>query len=64
MNPEVKAPLPGTLWLHRTGRRYRVILIANEGSDRERFPPMVVYRLEGTRHVYSRRVSEWTMTPL
>lgn len=49
---------PGTAWLHHTGRKYTVILIANGSSERDKFPPTVVY--EGPNgKTWSRPVSDW-----
>lgn len=49
-----------SIWLHTSGERYRVILVANEGSDRPgEYPITIVYRRLSDNTVWSRPFSRW-----
>ena len=37
-------PEPETLWRHHNGNVYIVLVVANVGSERDEYPPTVVYR--------------------
>lgn len=53
-------PTPGSVWLHRNGNRYAVVMIANGESERqEKYPTTVVYRNISNGNVYSRKLSDW-----
>lgn len=42
----MNTPAKGSMWRHKNGHVYTVILIANEHSEREDYPPTVVYEDE------------------
>lgn len=53
---------PGSLWIHRNGGEYEVIVLANlEFSDR--YPLTVVYRTHTTAdarpRIWARKASDW-----
>lgn len=39
-------PKEGSMWLHKNGHVYTVIMNTNIGSEREDYPPTVVYKNE------------------
>lgn len=54
------APTPGSVWNHRNGNRYAVVMITNAESERqEKYPTSVVYRNIRNGNVYSRKLSDW-----
>ena len=53
-------PTPGSVWMHRNGNRYAVVMITNAESERqEKYPTTVVYRNVSNGNVYSRKLSDW-----
>lgn len=54
-------PEIGSIWRHRRGDLYEVLLLANEygGDDPEKWPVFVVYRSLGLQQVWARRLDEW-----
>lgn len=53
-------PTPGSVWKHRNGNHYAVVMIANGESERqENYPTTVVYRNVENGNVYSRKLSDW-----
>lgn len=63
----VEIPKEGSYWRHKNGGAYRVIVVANEKSDRlDEYPITVVYRRLIDNTVWSRLLSRWygSMTPL
>ena len=58
-NP-VKNPAPNSIWQHKNGDQYQVILIANEHTERpNEYPITVVYRRLKDDKVWSRTLSRW-----
>jgi len=55
----VDLPEIGSLWEHRDGNIYRVMLITNASSDHQNFPTTIVYRNVVNGHIYSRPASDW-----
>jgi hypothetical protein len=55
------APLIGSMWHHRNGNRYRVLMFTNTCTDApdERYPVMVVYQNQSNGTVWSRRLDDW-----
>jgi hypothetical protein len=43
MIDDPQTPQPGQFWRHRNGILYRVLFVANEGSDSPTYPPTVCY---------------------
>lgn len=59
-NPAPAAPAPYSVWRHRNGNEYVVILLTNCGSVRaDKYPPTVVYRNAHHGALYSRRLDDW-----
>lgn len=57
----VSAPEPGSVWTHKSGRRYLVVLLANEAADADKsdeWPVTVVYK-DGEGRTWSRPLSRW-----
>ncbi|MEE9923742.1 MAG: hypothetical protein PBV01_10320 [Brucella anthropi] len=53
-------PTPGSVWQHRNGNSYAVVLISNAESERqEKYPTTVVYRNVENGKVYNRKLSDW-----
>lgn len=49
----------GGIYRHHTGQCYKLLLIANEFSDRKDFIPTAVYKHIGTDIIYSRPLTEF-----
>ena len=50
----------GSLWIHKTGNVYVVLLITNTKSTRhDEYPPMVSYRRINDMTEWSRPISKW-----
>jgi hypothetical protein len=47
-------PKAGEVWEHHSSRLYLIVLLANDGCDKAKFPLTVVYRQLGTDKVYAR----------
>jgi hypothetical protein len=57
MNTAVKE---NSLWKHKNGNYYIVLLVANLSSTRiEEYPPTVVYKDANTGEVWSKPLSDW-----
>lgn len=60
-------PSQGSVWKHKKGNKYNVIMLTNMDGDRvdPDFPPTVVYKGEDGR-VWSRPLSRWcgSFTPI
>ena len=55
----IKEPKAESIWRHKNGNEYRVLLIANgDSSQANRYPPTVVYQGSNGK-VWSRAVSDW-----
>lgn len=53
-------PMPGSVWSHKNGNRYAVVLISNADSERQdKYPATVVYRNVENGKVYNRKLSDW-----
>jgi hypothetical protein len=55
-------PLPaiGSTWLHHGGSHYKVLMIANLGSQNfDKYPVTVVYENVDTGSVWCRRADDW-----
>jgi hypothetical protein len=62
----MEVPALDSLWEHKSGRVYQVILLANMSSDEEvRYPKTVVYKDLNSK-IWSRPLSRWheSMTEL
>lgn len=46
-------------WTHRNGNSYRVLMIANEGSEKEDYPVTVIYQGLQNGKIWSRPLSDW-----
>lgn len=58
--PSKGYPKPGSVWRHRNGSRYTVMLITNGDSDlRCSRPPAIVYIGENN-NIWLRKASDWT----
>jgi hypothetical protein len=57
-------PKPNTWWTHYNGQRYNVLMILNEYSTKEEYPPIVAYQGVNGK-VWGRPVADWhrSMTP-
>lgn len=53
------APKEGSVWRHRNGAKYAVLMIANSESQNPEYPLTVVYRNVTNGKVWSRPASEW-----
>ena len=69
MSPEPNTgkshPRPRSVWQHRDGDIYKVVMLANEATEQpDRYPVTVVYRGKDGK-VWSRPLSDWhrSMTP-
>ena len=50
----------GTIWQHKNGNKYSVVLLANERSERlEEYPVMVVYENIDNHTVWTRKLTDW-----
>jgi hypothetical protein len=68
MTPNMKKqppppPTPGSVWKHKNGKHYRVLLIANEQSRVKAHPVSVVY-LGPRSRVWCMPLAEWNTQPL
>jgi hypothetical protein len=53
-------PTPGSVWSHKNGNHYAVILISNAESERQdKYPTTVVYQNVENGKVYNRKLSDW-----
>jgi hypothetical protein len=54
-------PEPGSVWKHKRGEPYRVLMLANEhgGDDPEKWPVSVVYQSLRMNQVWVRRLDQW-----
>jgi len=52
-------PAPGSIWRHYNGAVYEVLMIANDHSDAENYPVMIVYKGFANGRTWARRASEW-----
>jgi hypothetical protein len=51
---------PNTLWKHKNGNKYKVLLLANQKSERlDEYPVMVIYQNVDTHSVWARRLDDW-----
>lgn len=51
-------PEPNTIWKHRTGKLYTVVVIANRLATDKRYPITVVYK-DGEDNIWTRPFSDW-----
>ena len=52
-------PEEGSMWLHHSGRPYRVLFIANDTDNpKPDYPPMVVYEGANKRR-WAGRLDDW-----
>lgn len=52
-------PAIGSLWQHRNGNKYEVIMLTNLESSKETYPITVVYKNSNTGTIWSRKLSDW-----
>jgi len=52
-------PKPNDIWMHSNGILYRVIMLTNMQSKKEKYPPTVVYETISNGNVWSRPLSDW-----
>jgi hypothetical protein len=57
--PDSGIPVQLSLWKHRNGNIYRVLLITNMQSTKEEYPVTVVYEGYVNREIWSRPLSTW-----
>lgn len=59
-SPRPDPPVPYSLWRHRNGNEYVVLMLTNLGSTRtDKYPPTVVYRGVTNGGLWSRRLDDW-----
>lgn len=65
---DVPFPNPKSLWVHRNGAEYEVLMITNSASKRPEYPETVVYRTVNVadQKLWSRPLIDWhrSFTPL
>ena len=60
MNDGLQTPRVNSMWTHKNGQRYRVILIANDNPDRQaEYPTNVVYTNTSNFTTWCRPLSKW-----
>ena len=52
-------PKIDSLWQHKNGNLYQVLLFANVYSDREDYPETIIYKNINNGKVYCRKLSDW-----
>lgn len=56
----IEKPAPGSVWVHKSGRLYRVLFIANDGEiPKEGYPLTVVYENVHNGIRYAGRLDDW-----
>jgi hypothetical protein len=56
---DTEKPAIGSIWRHRNGCEYRVIMFTNEPGDRLKYPINIVYENTENGNKYSRLLSDW-----
>jgi len=52
--------MSGSMWRHKNGNHYQIILLTNMKSERpDEYPPTVVYRRMTDGAIWSRPISRW-----
>lgn len=57
--PELKFVPVNSVWKHSSGIKYKVILIANEFSENEKYPITIVYQGLANEKIWSRPLNDW-----
>jgi len=52
-------PRIGSIWRHKNGNLYKVLLLTNEESTKDQFPITVVY-VGPNLNIWSRTLSDWS----
>jgi hypothetical protein len=52
-------PLIGSVWMHRNGINYQVLLFTNVGGSKANYQEQIVYTNIHNGLVYSRPLSDW-----
>ena len=55
---KVENIIVGSKWIHTNGNKYEVILLTNESSMNDKYPPTVVYKGENGE-IWSRSFVDW-----
>lgn len=57
--PKLEFPPVDTVWRHKNGNKYVVIMHSNVECTRPDYPPTVIYKNKQTGVVYNKPLSEW-----